>query len=103
MEAKLMSISDHYDKVKKPASPHITYGQDTITEEEIERRMRVADELETLGISISRFDAEDEHEDADVLQAIIYADQGEAIPEDLKRRLIEKRKNGTDEKIYKNK
>lgn len=73
-------------------SPHITYGQESITEEEIKRRMRVAEELENLGISISRFDTEDEHEDADadVLQAIIYADQGEKIPEDLKKRLMEK-------------
>lgn len=90
MEANLIRINNFYDNVKKPMSPHITYGQESITEEEIKRRMRVAEELEDLGISISRFDTEDEHEDADVLQAIIYADQGEKIPEDLKKRLMEK-------------
>ncbi|MCM1127190.1 MAG: hypothetical protein NC429_12050 [Lachnospiraceae bacterium] len=90
MEANPININNIYDNVKKPVSPHITYGQEPITEEEITRRMRVAEELEDLGISISRFDTEDEHEDADVLQAIIYADQGEKIPEDLKKRLMEK-------------
>lgn len=103
MGANFISINNFYDNIKKPVNPHITYGQESITDEEISRRMRVAEELEALGISISRFDTEDEHEDADVLQAIIYANQGEKIPEDLRKRLMEKTEQAKNHiKISKN-
>ncbi len=91
METKLININAIFDKVEKPLIPHITYGQEPITEVELERRVQIAEELDSLGISISKFDAEDGHEDEDVLQAIIYANQGKAIPEDLRKRLMEKK------------
>ncbi|MCM1047722.1 MAG: hypothetical protein NC433_04780 [Clostridiales bacterium] len=92
METKMINIDDIFDKVEKPLTPHITYGQEPVTEVEIGRRMKIAEELERLGISISKFDIKDEHEDEDALQAIIYANQGKEIPEDLKKRLMEKNK-----------
>ena len=100
METKLISINDFWGKVEKPMAPHITYGQEPVTEAEWERRLQIAEELESLGISISKFDTEDEHEDEDVLKAIIYVNQGKEIPEDLRKRLLKKKENRKKEEIY---
>lgn len=102
METKLININAFFDKVEKPLTPHITYGQEPITEVEMERRMQIAEELESLGISISKFDVKDEHEDEDVLQAMIYANEGKEIPEELKKRLLEKRKSEQKKRHIKN-
>lgn len=91
MEAKLININNFLDSIEKPLNPHVTYGQEPVTEDEMERRTAIAEELESLGISTSKFDVEDGHEDEDVLQAIIYANQGKKIPEDIKKRLMEKK------------
>lgn len=90
MEARPLDINIAYNKSKKPSKPHITDGQETVSEEEIKNRMRVTEELESLGISTSKFDIEDGHEDSDELQAILLVRQGKKVPEDLKKRLKNK-------------
>lgn len=81
--------------------PHVAEEQEPVTEEEMESRMRVAEELEDLGISISKFDAEDGYEDSDELQAILLVSQGKKIPEDLKKRLMDKQKRNSEKKRVK--
>lgn len=92
MEVNLMDINRLYDKIKIPSNPHITDIQEPVTEEELQDRMRIAEELEKLGISISKFDTADGHEDKDEMQAIILVKQGKNIPEDLKERLMDKKR-----------
>jgi len=91
MKANPIAENEFYDKIKIPSRPHTTDELKDVTEE-LESRMRIADELECLGISISKFDAEDGHEDSDELQAIILVNEGKKVPEDLKKRLIDKQK-----------
>lgn len=55
---------------------HITDDQQSVTEKEMENRIRVADEL----------------------QAILLVNQGKKIPRDLKERLIDKQKKEFDKK-----
>ena len=100
MAANLMSRSIFDDKVKKPFRPHVTYGQNPVTDTELKRRKRIAEMLESLGISVSQFDKEDEHEDKDVLQAIIFANKGEEIPEDLRQRLLDRKESDRRPKNY---
>ena len=77
--------------VKKPSTPHIMDSQVELTEEEYKRRLFVEEQLTALGISTSVFDAnKDGHEDKDILEAIIIANRGEEIPEDLKIRIQRK-------------
>lgn len=98
MMANPISKNTFCDEMKKPSGPHVTYGQNPVTETELKRRKKVAELLESLGISVSQFDAEDEHEDQDVLQAIILATKGEEIPEDLRQRLLDKKEQGERDK-----
>ncbi len=60
--------------------------------------MRIAEELENLGISISKFDTEDGYEDSDELQAILLVSQGKIIPEDLKKRLMDKKQQDSEKR-----
>ena len=48
--------------------------------------------LESVGISSSRFDGDDEHEDEDELQIRLLLAEGRDIPDDLLERLKEKNK-----------
>lgn len=82
-------------KLKKPSKPHVIPEQVPVTEEEIKERLRIEQELAKLGISISLLDdTMGEHEDLDVLEAIILVNQGKKVPEDLKRRILQKKKTG---------
>lgn len=80
-------------EAKKPSSPHTMDSQVDLTEEEYKRRIYADKQLSELGISTSVFDAnKDGHEDKDILEAIIIANRGEEIPEDLKVRIKNKNK-----------
>ncbi|MCM1387530.1 MAG: hypothetical protein NC231_09390 [Bacillus sp. (in: Bacteria)] len=98
MEINAMNVENIFDGMKIPSKPHILETQLPITEAEVENRMRVARELENLGISTSKFDIADEHEDTDVLQAIILINQGKKVPEDLRKRILNKNKENFEEK-----
>ena len=80
------------NNIKKPSTPHVMKNQTTLTKKEYEQRMYADRQLEELGISTSVFDTNNiGYEDADVLKAIIIANQGNQIPEELKIRIINKR------------
>ncbi|MCM1087596.1 MAG: hypothetical protein NC419_05525 [Muribaculaceae bacterium] len=104
MRANPINVNSIYENIKVPIRSHITDGQEPITEDELERRRIVAEELETFGISISKFDVEEDgHEDKDILQAIILANQGKQIPEELRKRLLGKKELKQKEGYAKNK
>ena len=73
--------------------------QNVVSPQEIERRMKIEKQLEELGISTSNFDffIINEHEDEDVLEAIILANQGKDIPEELKVRILSKKQEVTQD------
>lgn len=76
--------------IKRPAPGKS--GDDVLlaSREEIEERLRKTTILEGLGISTSNFDGDSEHEDSDVLNAILLVNAGNEIPDDLRQRLMEK-------------
>lgn len=79
-------------KPEKPSKPHVGPEQIPVTEEEIKERLRIERELEELGISTSLFDDDSgEHEDLDVLEAIILVNQGKKVPEELRQRILKKK------------
>ena len=87
-----MTITSLFDKIEKPSKPHIMDSQTPVTKEELDDRLRKAAILESVGISSSRFDGDDEHEDEDELQIRLLLAEGRDIPDDLLERLREKTK-----------
>ena len=87
-----MTITSLFDKIEKPSQPHIMDSQTPVTKEELDDRLRKAAILESVGISSSRFDGDDEHEDEDELQIRLLLAESKDIPDDLLERLKEKNK-----------
>ncbi|MCI7813012.1 MAG: hypothetical protein MR543_04945 [Robinsoniella sp.] len=87
-----LTITSLFDKIEKPSKPHIMDSQIPVTKEELEERLRKAAILESVGISSSRFDGDNEHEDEDELQIRLLLAEGKDIPNDLLERLKEKNK-----------
>ncbi|MDD6291685.1 MAG: hypothetical protein PUA77_07870 [Lachnospiraceae bacterium] len=81
-----------FDKIDIPKAPHIMDSQKEVSEEEIARRMYIAHQLEELGISTSKFDGDDEHEDEDEWKVRKLLEEGKEIPEELRQRILEKKK-----------
>ena len=81
-----------FDKIDIPKAPHIMDSQKEVSEEEIARRMYIAHQLEELGISTSKFDGDDEHEDEDGGKVRKLLEEGKEIPEELRQRILEKKK-----------
>lgn len=87
----MIDLNKFFVDIQKPDAPHIMDSQEEISKQEIEERYRIARILEELGISISRFDGDDGHEDKDELDAMILVNAGKEIPDELKERLLEKK------------
>ena len=73
--------------------------QNVASPQDIERRVKRDKQLEELGISVSNFDffILNEHEDEDVLEAIILANQGKEIPKELKIKILGKKQETIQE------
>lgn len=73
--------------------------QNVASPQEIEKRMKRDKQLEELGISTSNFDffILNEHEDEDVLEAIILANQGKEIPKELKKKILDKKQEANQD------
>lgn len=73
--------------------------QNIASPQEIERRLKRDKQLEELGISTSNFDffILNEHEDEDVLEAIILANQGKEIPKELKKKILDKKQEANQD------
>lgn len=80
------------NSIKKPSTPHLMKSQTALTKQEIDKRMIAERQLRELGISTSVFDSTGSgHEDPDILRAIILANQGKQIPEELKLKIKRKK------------
>lgn len=80
--------------INKPSVPHVMNCQAELTEDELVRRELVEERLSELDISTTFFDG-DGYEDVDILNAILLVNQGNAIPEELKKRIRKKNKKKT--------
>lgn len=66
MGTDIMNLDRMFSEIKVPSKPHIANEQQPVTHEELENRMRIAKELESIGI------------------------KGKRVPEDLRKRLLKK-------------
>ena len=82
-----MTVTSLFDKIEKPSKPHIMDSQVPVTKEELNERLRKTAILESVGISSSRFDGDDEHEDEDELQLRLLLSEGKAVPDELLERI----------------
>lgn len=81
-----------FQKIDIPKAPHIMDSQKEVSKEELAKRMYITHQLEELGISTSRFDRDDEHEDEDEWKVRKLLEEGKEIPEELRQRILEKKK-----------
>ena len=82
-----MTVTSLFDKIEKPSKPHIMDSQVPVTKEELNERLRKTAILESVGISSSCFDGDDEHEDEDELQLRLLLSEGKAVPDELLERI----------------
>ena len=54
MGTDIMNLDRMFSEIKVPSKPHIANEQQPVTHEELENRMRIAKELESIGISTSK-------------------------------------------------
>lgn len=97
MISKKMELQYAINQIKKP--PIKGNMQDTVApQEEIEKRMRRDKQLEAVGISASNFDFFffDGYEDEDALEALILVNEGKEIPQELKEKLLKKKKEAEE-------
>lgn len=97
MTGKQLGLQYTINHIKKP--PVKDNMQDvTASKEEIEKRIRQNKQLEEVGISTSNFDFFffNGHEDEDVLEAMILVNKGQEIPEELKEKLLKKKKEAEE-------
>ena len=93
MTSKKLELQYAINQIKKP--PIKGNIQDIAApQEEIEKRMRRDKQLEEVGISTSNFDFFffDGYEDEDVLEALILVNEGKERPQELKEKLLQKKK-----------
>ena len=91
MTSEQIGLQSMTNLIRKPSVRNDM--QNVVSPQEIERRMKIEKQLEELGISTSNFDffIINEHEDEDVLEAIILANQGKEIPNELKIKILDKK------------
>ncbi len=82
----MVNRQEQMRSIKKPPKKDLPR---LATNEEMQDRLRKAKFLESMGISTSKFDGDEDFEDEDILRAIILVNKGEEVPEEL----IEKIKN----------
>ena len=79
----IQEINKDLNKKEKPA-PFIAYGsKEPISKEEVEKRKRVIERAEKLGIKVTSLDTECEFENPYKVQALVYIMNDEPVPEDL--------------------
>lgn len=76
-------------KINKPI-PFIAFGSsEPVTPEEIEKRKRIIERAEELGINITGVDTENEYENPYKVEALIYIMDDKNVPEDLIKKIQE--------------
>lgn len=94
MEAK-QTLNSLFEKIDIPKTSHIMDSQREVSQEELTKRMFIAHQLEELGISTSKFDGDDEHEDEDEWEVRKLLEEGKEIPTELKKRILDKKREKT--------
>ena len=88
------SKTENMDKfdiyIDKPSDPFVMASQVELTEEEYRKQHFVEEQLSLLGISTSVFDTDNGgYENPYILEAVVVANNGEEIPEELKIKIKE--------------
>ena len=82
-------INDAIEKKVKP-EPFIAFGsEEPISSDEIEKRKRVIDRAEKLGIKVTSLDTELEYENPYKVEALVYIMKDEPVPEELVKKIQE--------------
>lgn len=77
------------DKRTKPA-PFIAFGStEPISKEEIEKRKRIIERAEKLGIKVTSLDTELEYENPYKVEALVYIMADKPVPEELIKKIQE--------------
>lgn len=91
---------------KKKPDPFIAYGStEPVSKEEIEKRQRIIERAEKLGIKVTYLDSEHEYENPYKVEALVYIMNDESVPEDLIKKIEEfeeNHKNNCNKKDIKN-
>ena len=82
-------VKENVKKIDKPA-PFIAFGStDPISNEEIEKRKRVIERAEALGIHVTSLDVEVEFENPYKVKALIYIWEDKEVPKELLEKIEE--------------
>ena len=75
------------EKKTKPA-PFIAFGSaEPISKEEVEKRKRIIERAEKLGIKVTSLDTELENENPYTVEALIYIMEDKPVPEELVKKI----------------
>ncbi len=82
-------IDQNLSEKIKP-EPFIAIGStEPVSKEEIEKRKRIIEQAEKLGIKVTTLDVEHEYENPYKVEALIYIMDDEPVPEELIRKIQE--------------
>lgn len=86
-------MTKNFDKTtneKKKPAPFIAFGStEPISKEEVEKRKRVIERAEKLGIKVTSLDTELEYENPYKVEALVYIMDDEPVPEELIKKIQE--------------
>lgn len=89
----IKEVDKNMNKKKKPA-PFIAYGStESVSKEEIEKRQRVIERAEKLGIKVTSLDSEHQYENPYKVEALVYIMNDEPVPEELIKKIEEFEEN----------
>ena len=86
-------MTTEYKKVtnrKEKPAPFIAFGStEPISKEEIEKRKRIIERAEKLGIKVTSLDTELEYENPYKVEALVYIMDDKPVPEELIKKIAE--------------
>lgn len=80
---------DIREKRVKPAPYIADNSLEPVSKEEIEKRKRVIQRAERIGLSFTRLDTEGEYENPYKLEALKYINEDKEVPVELERKILE--------------
>lgn len=85
----IKEMNVNISKKEKP-EPFIAFGSmEPVSKEEVEKRKRIIERAEKLGIKVTSLDAEHEYENPYKVEALIYIMKDEPVPEELVKKIQE--------------
>lgn len=87
------------NKKEKPA-PFIAIGStEPVSKEEVEKRRRIIERAEKLGIKVTSLDSEHEYENPYKVEALVYIINDEPVPEELIKKIQDFEEKHTGNKL----